>query len=101
MAIELTHLSSLYHDDVMDEAELRRGMRSANARYDNKVAVLTGDYLFARASEVTAGLGTEATRSARAIARLTQGQIREVRAPAPTTTRSSTTWPCSPTRPAP
>ncbi|HEX4908203.1 MAG TPA: polyprenyl synthetase family protein, partial [Actinomycetes bacterium] len=56
VAIELTHLSSLYHDDVMDEAELRRGMRSANARYDNKVAVLTGDYLFARASEVTAGL---------------------------------------------
>ena len=47
-------------------------MRSANARYDNKVAVLTGDYLFARALEVTAGLGTEATRVlARAIARLT------------------------------
>jgi heptaprenyl diphosphate synthase len=82
VAIELTHLSSLYHDDVMDEAELRRGLRSANARYDNKVAVLTGDYLFARASEVTAGLGTEATRVlARAIARLTQGQIREVRGP--------------------
>jgi heptaprenyl diphosphate synthase len=70
VAIELTHLSSLYHDDVMDEAELRRGMRSANARYDNKVAVLTGDYLFAR---VLAG----------AIARLTQGQIREVRGPGP------------------
>jgi heptaprenyl diphosphate synthase len=84
VAIELTHLSSLYHDDVMDEAEVRRGARSANARYDNKVAVLTGDYLFARASEVTAGLGTEATRVlARAIARLVQGQIREVRGPAP------------------
>jgi heptaprenyl diphosphate synthase len=84
VAIELTHLSSLYHDDVMDEAEVRRGMRSANARYDNKVAVLTGDYLFARASEVTASLGTEATRVlARAIARLTQGQIREVRGPGP------------------
>jgi heptaprenyl diphosphate synthase len=84
VAIELTHLSSLYHDDVMDEAELRRGARSANARYDNKVAVLTGDYLFARASEVTANLGTEATRVlARAIARLTQGQIREVRGPGP------------------
>jgi heptaprenyl diphosphate synthase len=82
VAIELTHLSSLYHDDVMDEAEMRRGKRSANARYDNKVAVLTGDYLFARASEVTASLGTEATRVlARAIARLTQGQIREVRGP--------------------
>jgi heptaprenyl diphosphate synthase len=84
VAIELTHLSSLYHDDVMDEAEVRRGERSANARYDNKVAVLTGDYLFARASEVTAGLGTEATRVlARAIARLVQGQIREVRGPRP------------------
>ncbi|HEY4726837.1 MAG TPA: polyprenyl synthetase family protein, partial [Actinomycetes bacterium] len=84
VAIELTHLSSLYHDDVMDEAELRRGERSANARFDNKVAVLTGDYLFARASEVTASLGTEATRVlARAIARLTQGQIREVRGPGP------------------
>ena len=84
VAIELTHLSSLYHDDVMDEAELRRGASSANARYDNKVAVLTGDYLFARASEVTASLGTEATRVlAQAIARLTQGQIREVRGPGP------------------
>ena len=84
VAIELTHLSSLYHDDVMDEAELRRGKRSPNARFDNKVAVLTGDYLFARASEVTASLGTEATRVlARAIARLTQGQIREVRGPGP------------------
>jgi heptaprenyl diphosphate synthase len=82
VAIELTHLSSLYHDDVMDEAELRRGLSSANARYDNKVAVLAGDYLFARASEVTAGLGAEATRVlARAIARLVQGQIREVRGP--------------------
>ena len=82
VAIELTHLSSLYHDDVMDEAEVRRGMRSANARFDNKVSILTGDYLFARASEVTAGLGTEATRVlARAIARLVEGQIREVRGP--------------------
>ena len=83
VAIELTHLSSLYHDDVVDEAEVRRGASSANARYGNKVAVLTGDYLFARASEVTAGLGTEATRVlARAIARLAQGQIREARGPA-------------------
>jgi heptaprenyl diphosphate synthase len=83
VAIELTHLSSLYHDDVVDEAEVRRGASSANARYDNKVAVLTGDYLFARASEVTAGLGAEATRVlARAIARLAQGQIREARGPA-------------------
>jgi len=84
VAIELTHLSTLYHDDVMDEAEIRRGARSANARYDNKIAILTGDYLFARASEVTAGLGTEATRVlARAIARLVDGQIRESRGPRP------------------
>ncbi len=82
VAIELTHLSTLYHDDVMDEAEIRRGARSANARYGNKVAILTGDYLFARASEVTAGLGTEATAVlARAIARLVEGQIRESRGP--------------------
>ena len=80
VAIELTHLSTLYHDDVMDEAEVRRGARSANARYDNKVAILTGDYLFARASDVTADLGTEPTRVlARAIGRVVQGEIREVR----------------------
>ncbi len=81
-AIELTHLSTLYHDDVMDEAEVRRGARSANARYDNKIAILTGDYLFARASELTADLGTEPTRIlAHAITRLVQGQIRDVRGP--------------------
>jgi heptaprenyl diphosphate synthase len=81
-AIELTHLSTLYHDDVMDEAEVRRGARSANARYDNKIAILTGDYLFARASEITADLGTEPTRIlAGAITRLVQGQIRDVRGP--------------------
>jgi heptaprenyl diphosphate synthase len=84
VAIELTHLSTLYHDDVMDEAEIRRGARSANARYDNKVAILTGDYLFARASGVTAGLGPEPTLVlARAIARLVEGQIRESRGPRP------------------
>jgi heptaprenyl diphosphate synthase len=80
VAIELTHLSTLYHDDVMDEAEVRRGARSANARYDNKIAILTGDYLFARASDVTADLGAEPTRVlARAIGRVVQGEIREVR----------------------
>jgi heptaprenyl diphosphate synthase len=82
VAIELTHLSTLYHDDVIDEAELRRGTTSANARYGNLVAILTGDYLFARASEVTADLGPEATRIlARTIARLVQGQIAEARGP--------------------
>ncbi len=62
VAIELTHLATLYHDDVMDEALLRRGHPSANARWDNSVAILTGDFLFARASEILAGLGPEAVR---------------------------------------
>ncbi len=78
VAIELTHLSTLYHDDVMDEAVLRRGAESANSRWDNTVAILTGDFLFARASELTADLGTEPTRIlARTIAVLCEGQIRE------------------------
>jgi heptaprenyl diphosphate synthase len=82
VAIELTHVSTLYHDDVLDQADLRRGTRSANARWGNQLAILTGDYLFARASEVTAGLGSEATRIlARTIARLVQGQIAEARGP--------------------
>ena len=50
VAIELTHLATLYHDDVMDEADVRRGSPSANSRWDNSVAILTGDFLFARAS---------------------------------------------------
>jgi heptaprenyl diphosphate synthase len=82
VAIELTHLSTLYHDDVMDEASVRRGATSANARWDNTVAILTGDFLFARASEITADLGTEATRIlARTIAILCEGQIRETVGP--------------------
>ena len=55
--VELTHLASLYHDDVMDEAALRRGAESANARWDNHVAILTGDFLFSKSSELTAELG--------------------------------------------
>lgn len=83
-AIELTHLSTLYHDDVMDEAPLRRGAPSANTRWNNTIAILTGDFLFARASEMTADLGTEATRIlARTIAVLCEGQIRESVGPAP------------------
>jgi heptaprenyl diphosphate synthase len=82
VAIELTHLSTLYHDDVMDEATLRRGAPSANARWNNTIAILTGDFLFARASEITADLGTEATRIlARTIAVLCEGQIRETVGP--------------------
>jgi heptaprenyl diphosphate synthase len=79
VAIELTHLATLYHDDVIDEAEFRRGRASANARWDNTVAILTGDYLFARASEISAELGTDVSKLlARTIATVCDGQIREV-----------------------
>jgi heptaprenyl diphosphate synthase len=84
VAIELTHLATLYHDDVMDEADVRRGMPSANARWDNSVAILTGDFLFARASGILAGLGPEAVRiQAETFARLVAGQIDETIGPRP------------------
>ncbi|MBA2739569.1 MAG: polyprenyl synthetase family protein [Nocardioidaceae bacterium] len=84
LVVELTHVATLYHDDVMDEARLRRGAPSANARFDNSVAILTGDFLFAQASDIVAGLGPEAVRiQARTFARLVQGQIAETRGPAP------------------
>jgi heptaprenyl diphosphate synthase len=80
---ELTHLATLYHDDVMDEAPLRRGAPSANARWDNTVAILTGDFLFARAADIAADLGTEIVRlQARTFERLCTGQIRETVGPA-------------------
>ena len=83
VVVELTHLASLYHDDVMDEADVRRGAVSANARWTNTVAILTGDYLFARASDLTAGLGTEATHlQSQTFARLVEGQISETAGPA-------------------
>jgi heptaprenyl diphosphate synthase len=83
VVVELTHLATLYHDDVMDEALVRRGAASANARWTNTVAILTGDYLFARASDLTAGLGTEATHlQSRTFARLVEGQIAETAGPA-------------------
>ncbi len=83
LVVELTHLATLYHDDVMDDAPLRRGAPSANARFDNTVAILTGDFLFAQASDIVADLGSEAVRiQARTFARLVQGQIRETRGPA-------------------
>jgi heptaprenyl diphosphate synthase len=79
VAIELTHLATLYHDDVIDEARSRRGIASVNARWDNTVAILTGDFLFARASEISSDLGTKVTRLlATTIARVCEGQIREV-----------------------
>jgi heptaprenyl diphosphate synthase len=81
--VELTHLASLYHDDVMDEADLRRGVVSANARYGNSAAILVGDLLFGKASELVAGLGPEAVRiQAQTFVRLCSGQIRDAR-PAP------------------
>jgi geranylgeranyl pyrophosphate synthase len=84
VVVELTHLATLYHDDVMDEASLRRGAASANARWDNTVAILTGDFLFARASDLLADLGPEAVRlQARTFERLVTGQIRETLGPGP------------------
>lgn len=77
-AIELTHLATLYHDDVIDEALVRRGAQSANARYDNTVAVLAGDFLFAKASGISADLGGYVSRVlADTIAVLCEGQIME------------------------
>jgi heptaprenyl diphosphate synthase len=81
---ELTHLATLYHDDVMDEATVRRGAVAANERWTNSVAILTGDYLFARASDILADLGPEAVRiQARCFERLVTGQIRETVGPKP------------------
>jgi geranylgeranyl pyrophosphate synthase len=82
LVVELTHLATLYHDDVMDEAELRRGAQSANARWTNSIAILTGDFLFAQASGIVADLGPDAVRiQARTFSRLVQGQIRETVGP--------------------
>lgn len=82
--VELTHLASLYHDDVMDEAALRRGADSANARWDNHVAILTGDFLFSKSSELTAELGADAVRiQAQTFTRLVEGQIQETLRPGP------------------
>jgi len=75
---ELTHLATLYHDDVMDEASVRRGAPSANSRWSNSVAILTGDFLFARASDLLADLGPEAVRvQSQTFERLVIGQLRE------------------------
>ncbi len=78
VVVELTHLATLYHDDVMDEAPLRRGVVSANNRWGNTVAILTGDYLFAKSSALLADLGPEAVRlQASTFERLVIGQISE------------------------
>jgi heptaprenyl diphosphate synthase len=81
---EITHLATLYHDDVMDEALVRRGADSANARFDNTVAILTGDFLFSRASTILADLGPWAVRlQATTFERLVVGQIHETVGPEP------------------
>jgi heptaprenyl diphosphate synthase len=80
--VELIHLATLYHDDVMDAATMRRGAESANSRWDNSVAILTGDFLFAHASRLVADLGPEAVRIiAGTFAELVTGQMRETRGP--------------------
>ena len=82
VVVELTHVASLYHDDVMDEARMRRGSVSANSRWGNTVAILVGDLLFARASDIVADLGPEFVRlQARTFSRLVQGQIAETVGP--------------------
>ena len=82
LVMELTHVASLYHDDVMDEAEVRRSAPSANSRWGNSIAILIGDYLFAKASILVADLGADYVRlQAETFTRLVQGQIAETRGP--------------------
>ena len=79
VSVELVHIGSLYHDDVMDEADSRRGVESVNHRWGNLVAILAGDFLLAKASEIAASLGTEvAALLARTIGRLCEGQVGEL-----------------------
>jgi heptaprenyl diphosphate synthase len=82
--VELTHLGTLYHDDVMDEAAVRRGAPSANSRWGNAIAILVGDFLFARAADLAADLGPEAVHiQSRTFSRLVHGQIAETAGPQP------------------
>jgi heptaprenyl diphosphate synthase len=84
LVVELTHVASLYHDDVMDEAELRRGAPSVNKRWDNSLAILCGDFIFARSSAIVATLGPDYVAfQADTFARLVTGQIDEFCGPAP------------------
>jgi heptaprenyl diphosphate synthase len=83
VTVELTHVASLYHDDVMDEADVRRGRPSANKQYDNRLSIMAGDFLFARASSAGALLGIDyVSYQAGTFARLVQGQIAELTGPA-------------------
>lgn len=79
VSAELVHLGSLYHDDVIDEAPTRRGVDSVNARWGNLVAIVAGDFLLARASEIAASLGTEVSGLlAHTIGRLCEGEVGEI-----------------------
>lgn len=81
-AIEITHLASLYHDDVMDDSDKRRGVPSAQTVWGNSIAILTGDLLFARASQLMSRLGERAIRlQAQTFERLVLGQLRETVGP--------------------
>jgi heptaprenyl diphosphate synthase len=81
VSVELVHLASLYHDDVMDEATVRRNVESVNARFGNLVAIVAGDFLLARSAEIAAGLGTEiAGLLAATLGELCRGQVAEVHA---------------------
>ena len=102
LVVELTHLATLYHDDVMDEADLRRGAQSANARWDNSVAILTGDFLFAQASDIVADLGPDgrADPGADLLAAGPGADPRDHRAARRRGPAARTTCRSSPTRPA-
>jgi heptaprenyl diphosphate synthase len=81
VSVELVHLASLYHDDVIDEATVRRSVESVNSRFGNLIAIVAGDYLLSRSAEIAAGLGTEiAGLLATTLGRLCQGQVAEVHA---------------------
>ena len=78
-AIELTHLATLHHDDIIDEADKRHGVPSVNANWTNTLAVLSGDYLFAKSSQLAAEVGGEVPRAlAETIAALCEGQVKEI-----------------------
>ena len=80
VAVELVHLASLYHDDVIDEATIRRNVETVNSRFGNLVAIVAGDYLLARSAAIAADLGTPiAALLADTLGRLCQGQVTEVR----------------------
>ena len=84
VVVELTHLATLYHDDVMDEADRRRGAESANARWGNSMAILAGDYLFATASDILSELGGDTVKHfAETFSELVTGQMRETVGPSP------------------